>query len=246
MMPTVTVEDKGAISIIRINRPERLNAINQDVAVELQKAFKTFDADDAKRVAILSSVGDRAFSSGADVANLPELWRAIPTVGYNTDKPIIAATTGWVIGGAIVMVMMCDLMVSTESTVFYYPEAKLGTTAGGISSLATRMPHKLAMEIMLLGSKVPAQRAYDVGFVNRVVPNGEHESAALEMAEELLESAPLVIGALKRLVAEVMPVGPIERMVRISQTIALVRQSEDMQEGIAAYKEKRKPRFKAR
>jgi enoyl-CoA hydratase/carnithine racemase len=246
MMSGVTVEDKGAISIIRINRPERLNAINQDVAVELQKAFKAFDADDSKRVAVLSSVGDRAFSSGADVSNLPELWRAIPTVGYDTEKPIIAATTGWVIGGAIVMVMMCDLMVSTESTTFYYPEAKLGTTAGGISSLVTRMPHKLAMEIMLLGSKVPARRAYDVGFVNRVVPDGEHETVALEMAAELLESAPLVIGALKRLVAEVMPVGPIERMVGISQTIARVRQSEDMQEGIAAYKEKRKPNFKAR
>jgi len=245
-MSAVTVEDKGAISIIRINRPERLNAINQDVAVELQRAFKAFDADDGKRVAVLSSVGDRAFSSGADVSNLPELWRAIPTVGYDTEKPIIAATTGWVIGGAIVMVMMCDLMVSTESTMFYYPEAKLGTTAGGISSLVTRMPHKLAMEIMLLGSKVPAQRAYDVGFINRVVPNGEHETAALAMAEELLESAPLVIGALKRLVAQVMPVGPIERMVGISQTIARVRQSEDMQEGIAAYKEKRKPRFRAR
>jgi enoyl-CoA hydratase/carnithine racemase len=245
-MSAVTVEDKGAISIIRINRPERLNAINQDVAVELQKAFKAFDADDGKRVAVLSSAGGRAFSSGADVSNLPELWRAIPTVGYDTEKPIIAATTGWVIGGAIVMVMMCDLMVSTQDTVFYYPEAKLGTTAGGISSLVTRMPHKLAMEIMLLGSKVPAQRAYDVGFVNRVVANGEHETAALEMAAELLESAPLVIGALKRLVAQVMPVGPIERMVGISQTIARVRQSEDMQEGIAAYKEKRKPKFKAR
>jgi enoyl-CoA hydratase len=108
------------------------------------------------------------------------------------------------------------------------------------------MPHKLAMEIKLLGSKVPAQRAYDVGFVNRVVPNGQHETVALEMAAELLESAPLVIGALKRLVAQVMPVGPIERMVGISQTIARVRQSEDMQEGIAAHKEKRKPRFKAR
>ena len=246
MMPAVTVEDKGAISIIRINRPERLNAINQDVAAGLQKAFKAFDADDTKRVAVLSSAGDKAFSSGADVSNLPELWRSIPTIGYNTEKPIIAATTGWVIGGAIVMVMMCDLMVSTESTTFYYPEAKLGTTAGGISSLVTRMPHKLAMEIMLLGSKVPAQRAYDVGFVNRVVPNGTHEKVALEMAAELLESAPLVIGALKRLVAEVMPVGPIERMVAISQTIAHVRQSEDMQEGIAAYKEKRKPKFKAR
>jgi enoyl-CoA hydratase len=245
-MSAVTVEDKGAISIIRINRPERLNAINQEVAVQLQKAFKAFDADDSKRVAVLSSAGGRAFSSGADVSNLPELWRAIPTVGYDTEKPIIAATTGWVIGGAIVMVMMCDLMVSTQDTIFYYPEAKLGTTAGGISSLVTRMPHKLAMEIMLLGSKVPAQRAYDVGFVNRVVANGEHETAALEMASELLESAPLVIGALKRLVAQVMPVGPIERMVGISQTIARVRQSEDMQEGIAAYKEKRKPKFKAR
>ena len=246
MMAVVTVEDQGAISIIRINRPERLNAINQDVAVELQKAFKAFDADDARRVAVLSSAGDRAFSSGADVSDLPELWRAIPTVGYDTEKPIIAATTGWVIGGAIVMVMMCDLMVSTEDTMFYYPEAKLGTTAGGISSLVTRMPHKLAMEIMLLGSKVPARRAYDVGFVNRVVPNGEHEAAALAMAAELLESAPLVIGALKRLVAQVMPVGPIERMVGISQTIARVRQSDDMREGIAAYKEKRKPNFKAR
>lgn len=245
-MSAVTVEDRGPVSIIRINRPERLNAINQDVAVELQRAFKEFDLDDSKRVAILSAVGERSFSSGADVSNLPELWRAIPTVGYNTDKPIIAATSGWVIGGAIVMVMMCDLMVCTESTTFYYPEAKLGTTAGGISSLVSRMPHKLAMEIMLLGSKVPAQRAYDVGFVNRVVPNGQHEAVALEMADQLLESAPLVIGALKQLVAQVMPVGPIERMVGVSQVIARVRQSEDMQEGIQAYKEKRKPNFRAR
>jgi enoyl-CoA hydratase/carnithine racemase len=76
----VTVETKGAISIIRINRPERLNAINQDVAVELQCAFKAFDADDNRRVAVLSSVGERAFSSGADLSNLPELWRAIPIV----------------------------------------------------------------------------------------------------------------------------------------------------------------------
>ena len=97
------------------------------------------------------------------------------------------------------MVMMCDLMVSTESTIFYYPEAKLGITGGMISSLVSRMPHKLAMEMMLLGSKVSAQRAYEVGFVNRVVPNGQHETEALAMANEMLDSAPLVIGALKRL-----------------------------------------------
>lgn len=245
-MAAVTTEQRGAISIIRINRPERLNAINQAVAVEMQQAFKAFDADPEQRVAILSGAGDRAFSAGADVNDLPELWRAIPTVGFQTEKPIIAATSGWVVGGGIVMVMMCDLLVSTEDTQFYYPEAKLGTTAGGISSLAGRMPHHLAMEIMLLGTKIPAKRAYDVGFVNRLVPNGGHEAEALAMAEQLVESAPLVIGALKRLVEQVLPVGPIERMVGVSQTIARVRQSADLQEGIQAYKEKRKPRFTGR
>ncbi|MDR3537763.1 MAG: enoyl-CoA hydratase-related protein [Acetobacteraceae bacterium] len=243
-MNVVSVEDRGPIAIIRINRPEKLNAISRAVAVELQRAFQNFDADPEKRVAILSSAGERAFTSGADVTDLPELWRAIPNVGFRTDKPIIAATTGWVVGGGIVMVMMCDLMVSTENTLFYYPEAKLGTTAGGISSLVSRMPHKLAMEVMLLGTKVPAQRAYDVGFVNRVVPNGQHEAEALAMAQELVESAPLVVNTLKRLVNEIMPVGPIERMVAVSQTMATVRQSADLQEGIAAYKEKRKPVFR--
>lgn len=243
-MSAVSVEDRGPISIIRINRPEKLNAISSAVAVEMQRAFQDFDADPAKRVAIMSAAGERAFSSGADVTDLPELWRAIPTLGFNTEKPIIAATSGWVVGGGIVMVMMCDLMVSTESTTFYYPEARLGTTAGGISSLVGRMPHHLAMEIMLLGTKVPAQRAYDVGFVNRVVANGQHEAEALKMAQDLVDSAPLVISTLKRLVNEIMPMGPIERMVAVSRTMATVRQSADLQEGIAAYKEKRKPVFR--
>jgi len=244
-MSVVTTEQRGLVTIIRINRPEKMNAISSAVAVELQQAFEAFDASD-QRVAILSSVGDRAFTAGADVTDLPELWRCIPTVGIKTDKPIIAATSGWCIGGGIVMVMMCDLMVSTESTVFYYPEAKLGVTGGMISSLASRMPHKLAMEMMLLCSKVSAQRAYEVGFVNRVVPNGQHETEALSMANEMLDSAPLVIGALKRLVSEVMPIGPVERMVAVSQTLSRVRNSEDMQEGIRANRERRKPNFRGR
>src|SRR3984957_8792527 len=245
-MSVVTTEERGPISIIRINRPEKMNAISAAVAVELQRAFQAFDAAPEQRVAILSAAGDRAFTAGADVTDLPELWRAIPGVGFQTDKPIIAATSGWCVGGGIVVVMMCDLMVSAESTIFYYPEAKLGITGGMISSLVSRMPHKLAMEMMLLGTKVNAQRAYDVGFVNRVVPNGQHETEALAMANELLDSAPLVIGALKRLAAEVLPVGPVERMVAVSQTLGRVRASEDMQEGIRAHKERRKPVFRGR
>jgi enoyl-CoA hydratase len=244
-MNVVTTEQRGPVSIIRINRPEKLNAISSGVAVELQQAFQEFDASD-QRVAILSAAGERAFTSGADVTDLPELWRAIPTVGFQTDKPIIAATSGWCVGGGIVLVMMCDLMVSTEDTIFYYPEAKLGTTGGMISTLVSRMPHKLAMEMMLLGSKISAQRAYDVGFVNRVVPNGQHETEALSLADEMLVSAPLVIGALKRLANEVLPTGPVERMVTVSQTLGRVRASEDMQEGIRAHRERRKPNFRGR
>ncbi|MGH7096252.1 MAG: enoyl-CoA hydratase/isomerase family protein [Stellaceae bacterium] len=245
-MDVVSVEQHGPVSIIRIARPERLNAISSAVAVELQQAFQEFDRS-PQRVAILSSVGERAFTAGADVNDLPELWRCIPNVGFRTDKPIIAATTGWCVGGGIVMVMMCDLMVAAQSTQFYYPEAKLGLTGGMISSLAARMPHKLAMEVMLLSARVGAQRAYEVGFVNRVVPDGQHERAALAMAEELAGAAPLVIGTLKRFVNDmVLPVGPVERMVATTAALARVRTSDDLREGLAAYKDKRKPQFTGR
>jgi enoyl-CoA hydratase/carnithine racemase len=245
-MSVVTVTQDGPVSIISINRPERLNAISAAVAVEIQTAFQEFDRSD-QRVAVLTATGEKSFTSGADVSDLPELWRCIPNVGFKTDKPIIAATSGWCVGGGIVMVMMCDLMVSTEDTVFYYPEAKLGLTGGMISSLVTRMPHKLAMEVMMLATKVPARRAYEVGFVNRVVPNGTHITEAIAMGHELAEMAPLVLGTLKRFVNDmILPIGPIERMVETSVAIARVRGSEDIKEGVAAYKEKRKPRFTGR
>ena len=245
-MSVVTVEQRGAISIIRINRPEKLNAISSAVALELQRAMEAFDADQGQRVAIISGSGLRAFTAGADVSDLPELWRCIPGVGFTTDKPVIATTSGWCIGGGLVLVMMADLVVSTESTVFYYPEAKLGTTGGMISSLVTRMPHHLAMEMMLLGTKISAQRAYEVGFVNRVVPDGKHETEALRMAEDLLYQAPLVLGTLKRLVSETLPMGPVERMVATQQAISRVRASDDMQEGIRAFTEKRRPVFRGK
>jgi enoyl-CoA hydratase/carnithine racemase len=148
------------------------------------------------------------------------------------------------VGGGVVLVMMCDLLIAAENTQFYYPEAKLGLTGGMISSLVSRMPHHLAMEVMLLGAKISAHRAYEVGFANRVVPNGTQEAEALAMARELLDSAPLVLATLKRFVNDlILPAGPVERMVETSQALARVRSSADMAEGVAAYKEKRKPRF---
>ncbi len=244
-MSVVTVEQRGAISIIRINRPDKLNAISSDVALELQVAFEDFERSD-QRVAVLSSVGARAFSAGADIHDLPDLWRAVPGLGCKLSKPVIAAVSGWCVGGALVMAMMCDLLVATEDAVFSYPEARLGLTFGLIASLVTRMPHKMAMEVMLLGRHLSASRAYDVGFANEVVANGTHEAAALAMAEELLGSAPLVIAALKQLVNDVLPTGPVERMLATSQALAAVRESEDFAEGAQAFAEKRSPRFQGR
>src|ERR1041384_4979672 len=100
-MSVITVEERGPVSIISINRPEKLNAINKAVAIELQQAFAEFDRSD-QRVAILTGAGGRAFSAGADVTDLPELWRCVPTVGIATEKPIIAAGRGWGMrGGAV-------------------------------------------------------------------------------------------------------------------------------------------------
>src|SRR6266550_8011287 len=124
-MSVVTVEQRGQVSIVSINRPEKLNAINRAVAIELQEAFVAFDGS-AQRVAILCGAGGRAFSAGADVTDLPELWRCVPTVGIVTDKPIIAAVAGWCIGGGLVMAMMCDLLVAAAGAKFSYPEGKVG------------------------------------------------------------------------------------------------------------------------
>src|SRR5882757_7731045 len=160
-MSIVTVEERGPVSIIAINRPEKMNAINKAVAVELQQAFAAFDRS-AQRVAILTGNGGRAFSAGADVTDLPELWRCVPTVGITTEKPIIAVVSGWCIGGGLVMAMMCDLLVAAESAKFSYPEDKVGITGGMIAGLVARIPHKVAMEPMLLGEPIGAQRAYQI------------------------------------------------------------------------------------
>src|SRR5215204_2445446 len=103
-MSVVAVESRGPVTIVSINRPEKMNAISKAVAIELQQAFAEFDRS-AQRVAVLAGAGGRAFSAGADVRDLPELWRCVPTVGITTEKPIIAAVGGWCIGGGLVLAM---------------------------------------------------------------------------------------------------------------------------------------------
>lgn len=230
-------------SLIAINRPEKRNAICATVAIELQQAFAEFD-DSKQRVAVVTGTGDEAFSGGADLTNVPELWRCIPTVGITTEKPIIAAVAGHCVGGAMVLTMMCDLLVAADNARFSYPEAAVGFTGGMIAGLAARIPHKVAMELILLCRPMDAQRAYNVGFANEVVPKGLQVERALAMAREMAAFSPLVLRTLKRFVTEgVLPQGPSERMARVNRDLGIVRDSQDGQESLRAFREKRRPAF---
>ena len=172
----VKVWDEGPVRVVAIDRPDKGNAINRAVAEQIQAAMRDFDRSDS-RVAVLTGTGTKAFSVGADVSDVPELWRAVPNVGWQTDKPLIAAVEGWCVGGALVLAMMADLAVCGAGAKFYYPEAKLGLTGGMIAALPSRIPHKIAMELMLLCRTFEAERAAAVGLVNEVVPEGEALSA---------------------------------------------------------------------
>ena len=245
-MSQITIEQHGKVTLFTINRPNRKNAICKDTALELQAGFAEFDASE-QRVAVITGTGTDAFSSGADVSNLPELWRCIPGAGFTTDKPIIAATAGWVVGGAMVLTMMCDLLVAADNTKFSYPEARLGFTGGMIAGLAARIPHKIAMDIMLLGRTIDAQRAYNVGLATDVVPVGQQLETAMQQAQTLANSSPLVLQTIKRFVNQhVLPKSPSEAMAETLRQLNVVRDSDDFKEGIAAFREKRVPSYTGR
>ena len=174
------------------------------------------------------------------------MWKAVPHVSHALTKPVIAATQGWVIGGGICLVMTCDLMVSADTTKFMYPEAKVGVFGGLMPGIVSRMPHKVAMELLLLGEEISVKRAYDVGFVNKVVPLGQERAEARRMAKVIAESAPLVIRTLRDFANQTLPRGPAEVFVPERYKLETIANSEDRKEGAAAFREKRTPRFKGR
>lgn len=239
----VTYESRDRVAIVTLNRPEKKNAINNDVAYALRDALLRFN-ESSDAVAILTGAG-ADFTGGADIKGPPDdLAVCVPGVGVEVSKPLIAAVSGWAVGGGLVLVQMCDLCVADETARFWYPEAKVGISGGQIASLAARIPHKIAMEIMLACEPIGAERAFQVGLVNRVTPRGQLLEGAMYYAEKIRDCSPLVLALLRRFVAEVLPKGPSEQAAITRMQLGRVRNSADAKEGVAAFKEKRKPNFR--
>lgn len=247
MPQAVTYESNNHIALITINRPERLNAINEEVEVGLANAWRKFNQSN-DRVAVLTGAGDKAFSVGKDLEYkaFPEYRRFVPGCDIEVRKPIVAAVSGWCIGGAITLVQMADLCVASETAKFTYPEAKLGFAGGLIAGLVSRIPHKVAMELMLLGEEISAERAYQVGLVNKLTPPGEHLKGALLYAERLAKNAPLVLEMLKTFGIRTLPKSPIEEASFALREVDLIKDSSDRLEGLDSFSTKREPQYKGK
>lgn len=244
-MSLVNVESSEGITTITMARGDKRNALSQALCDGLYDAYRGFEAGDDK-VAVLQADGP-AFCVGADLKEPPSaMWKAVPHVSHALTKPVIAVTQGWVIGGAICMVMTCDLMVSADTTKFMYPEAKVGVFGGLMPGIVSRMPHKVAMELLLLGEEISVKRAYEVGFVNKVVPLGQERAEARRMARIIADSAPLVIRTLRDFANQTLPRGPAEIFVPERYKLEQIANSEDRKEGAAAFREKRAAKFKGR
>ena len=240
----VLYESVDKVAVITLNRPDKLNALNQEVCDMMVETWRRFDTSD-DRVAILTGAG-RAFTAGADLKDGGEIWPYTPGVGIEVRKPIVAAVNGLAIGGGVVLVQFCDLAVAAEDAWFSYPEAKIGFTGGLISSMVTRVPHKIAMEFILVGEKMTAERAYEIGFVNRVVPGAELMEAAMDYAARLAANAPMVVETLKAFAGRTLPKGPTELAGYARHMTERTFSSEDLKEGLAAFNEMRKPDFRNR
>ncbi|AQV98703.1 hypothetical protein BJN34_33025 [Cupriavidus necator] len=240
----VLYEETDGVAIITLNGAPK-NLFNDEVVRLLREAFSRLNEGEA-RAGVICANGDN-FTMGADIRSFPkDIGSCIPGVGIASDKPLVGAVSGWCIGAAVTLIQMCDLCVASESARFAYTEARLGISMGMIAELVARIPHKVAMEIMLTGGTLSAQRAYEVGFVNKVVPVGAQRDAALEYAKVIAANAPLVVARLRRLVGTVMPQNPAIDAYLMQRELTHMLQSDDLKEGMSSFVEKRQARFVGR
>jgi enoyl-CoA hydratase/carnithine racemase len=261
-MRFVLYEKKGKIAYITLNRPEKLNALNPDVLKELVDVWVDFRDDDNLWVAIIGGNG-KSFCAGADVVKLGEsgfsplgkqrstfittspALLSTPT-RYEIWKPVIAALHGYVIGAGLWMALGCDIRIAAEDTSFVLPEPKFGLPTTVAAVVHYYVPRGIANEMLLVGDKVDVQRAYQLGLVNKVVPNDQLMDTATALANRLCENAPLALRAMKEVMERGKDMDYAGALALTEHVFAAVKNSEDLEEGYRAIKEKRKPEWKGR
>ncbi|UTI66226.1 enoyl-CoA hydratase-related protein [Paraconexibacter antarcticus] len=253
-MSEVSYELRGKVAWLTIDRPEARNALNKAVRDGVREGFERFAADPDAAVLVLTAAGDEAFSAGGDLKEMADTQLKIPPkdfipyLGRNVtvDKPVIAAVNGIAYGGGFLLSQMCDLCIAADHAKFAITEPKWGRGAPWAAPLPWLIPPRVAMEILVTAEPISAQRGYELGLVNRVVPGAELHAAATTMAERIADMAPLSVRAGKALVYAAAERGWSDALEEGDRIYEAVYLSEDAQEGPLAFKEKRKPNWKGR
>jgi enoyl-CoA hydratase len=245
----ILVEPRGAVTLITLNRPKALNALNSTVLAELIAAFAAFDADDSQRCAVITG-SERAFAAGADIKEMSEqgfasMYSSNFFAGWEkvtaTRKPWIAAVAGYALGGGCELAMMADFIIAADSAKFGQPEIKLGVTPGmGGSQRLTRAVGKAkAMEMCLTGRMMDAAEAERSGLVARVVPADQLVEEALKVAQEIAGMAPLAAIATKEMIEAAFETGLAQGILFERRLFHGLFGTEDQKEGMTAFVDKR-------
>lgn len=208
MAGTTDLEVRDHVAIITIRSEERLNALSRDVRAALWDALTAAEADEEVDVIVLTGAGDKAFCAGADLKEMaeaqegavdPRTWA--PQLGRNirSEKPTVAAVNGYALGGGLLLAQQCDILIAAENAEFGMPEVRWGRGAPWSVPLMWKIPKNIWAELAFMGRRISAQRAYEIGLANAVVPRGEALTTALEWAAEIRKGAPLTVRATKRM-----------------------------------------------
>lgn len=244
------------VALIELNRPKELNALNRQLMEEIRDTLRVLDNDDEVRAIILTG-GPKVFAAGADIKQMANAG-AIDMLNIDqfstwdqikkTRKPIIAAVSGFALGGGCELAMTCDMIIATETARFGQPEIKIGTMpgAGGTQRLTRAIGKVLAMELVLTGKFISAEEALAAGLINRIVPVELMMDETLKLAREIAKQSPVAVKLAKEAVNNAFNSTLDEGLLFERKNFYLTFASEDQKEGMAAFVEKRTPDFKGR